>query len=129
MRYINLVRNSQVPFLYNFQFRQIVKTHTFDIGTCSTTLIQDRAVINLLEINYPYKYRGHGKFYLKETEDYLHKHFGITHVSLTAWQPTPGFDVLNFFMKNGYKHQLPQITETHDDGATIYDLHSLFKTL
>ena len=131
MRYIHLVRNTQVPFLYKFQFNQQSKTNTVLIGNCHTTINRDKAVINLLEIDYPHRKQGHGTFFLKETEEYLDKHFQVKQVDLLAWNSTSGPHVLDFFMKNGYKHALAPISasQTYDDGSTLYDLHSLFKKL
>lgn len=129
MRYIKPVRNTRIPYLYDFLFNERNNIRLINIGSCNVSVTHDKAVINTMEIFQPYQRKGYGSFFLRETENYLRNSLKVREVSLLAWQPTSGFNVLDFYMRNGYKHVLGSATQTYDDAVTLYDLHHLFKML
>lgn len=121
---IRIVSSKIYPFLHQFQFFKDSK----HIGHCRTVIQNRHAVLSDLEIYDQYKKQGFGTHFLQKTEDQLKSKFSVHDVSLLAWQSAGGFEVVDFFAKNGYKSVFQNIGY-YDDSVTIYDLHRLHKQL
>jgi GNAT superfamily N-acetyltransferase len=121
---IRILSSKTNSFLHQFQFFKDSK----HIGHCRTMIDKQGAVLSDLEIYDQYKKQGFGSHFLRNTEQKLKSEFGVQEVSLLAWQPSGGFEVVDFFKKNGYTPLFKDIA-SYDDSITIYDLHRLYKKL
>jgi len=122
---IRILSSKTHSFLHQFQFFKDSK----HIGHCRTMIDKQGAVLSDLEIYDQFKKQGFGSQFLRNTEHKLKSEFGVQEVSLLAWQPSGGFEVVDFFKKNGYEHFFKDIATSYDDYLTIYDLHRLHKKL
>lgn len=121
---IRILSSKTNSFLHQFQFFKDSK----HIGHCRTVIDKQGAILSDLEIYDQYKKQGFGSHFLKHTEQKLKSEFNIKEISLLAWQPCGGFEVVDFFKKNGYTPFYNDIA-SYDDSITIYDLHRLHKKL
>lgn len=123
---IRVITSKITPFLHNFQFFKDSK----HIGHCKTTIQGKSAVLSDLEIYDPYKKQGFGSEFLQKTEEILKNDLYVKDVSLLAWQPVTGFEVVDFFKKNNYlQNNNTTINSHYDDYVTMYDLYQMRKTL
>jgi len=121
---IRILSSKTHSFLHQFQFFKNFK----HIGHCRTVVNNGVAVLSDLEIYDQYKKQGLGTHFLQRSEDKLKARFGVQVVSLLAWQPTGGSEVVDFFKKNGYEPLIKDVG-SYDDSVTIYDLHRLCKKI
>jgi GNAT superfamily N-acetyltransferase len=122
---IRILSSKTNSFLHQFQFFKDSK----HIGHCRTVIDKQGAILSDLEIYDQYKKQGFGSHFLRNTEQKLKSEFGVQEISLLAWQPSGGFEVVNFFKKNGYEPFYKDISTSYDDYLTLYDLHRLYKKL
>lgn len=122
---IRVINSKITPFLHNFQFFKDSK----HIGHCKTTIRDKCAILSDLEIYNPYKKQGFGSEFLQKTEAILKNDFSVKDVSLLAWQPVTGFEVVDFFKKNNYIQNTNTINSHYDDYVTMFELHQMHKTL
>ena len=121
---IRILSSKNNSFVHQFQLFK----GSIHIGHCRTIIDKQGAVLSDLEIYDQYKNQGFGTHLLHGTEHKLKTKFGVQDVSLLAWQPTGGFEVVDFFKKNGYDPLLKEVG-SYDDSVTIYDLHRLRKKI
>ena len=121
---IRILSSKTNSFLHQFQFFK----GSLHIGHCITTINNGVAVLSDLKIYDQYKKQGFGTHFLQGSEDKLKANFGVQVVSLLAWQPTGGSEVVDFFKKNGYEPLFKGLG-SYDDSVTIYDLHRLRKKI
>ena len=121
---IRILSSKNNSFVHQFQLFK----GSIHIGHCRTVVNNGVAVLSDLEIYDQYKKQGLGTHFLQRSEDKLKARFGVQVVSLLAWQPTGGSEVVDFFKKNGYEPLIKDVG-SYDDSVTIYDLHRLCKKI
>ena len=121
---IRILKSKITPLLHQFQFFKNSK----HVGHCKTIIKGKGAILSDLEIYDPYKKQGFGSQFLQKTEALLKNDFDVEDVSLLAWQPTTGFEVVDFFKKNNYLQNSTNVGH-YDDYVTLFDLHQMRKTL
>lgn len=99
------------------------------IGNSNSIVLGSKAVINNIFIDKKYRNQKYGSQLLYETEKKLNDLHSVTHISLSAWEKQ-GCHVSDFYLKNGYKNILSDISKsTHDDGIYIYNIIPFEKNL
>ena len=121
---IRILKSKITPFLHQFQFFKNSK----HVGHCKTVIQGEGAILSDLEIYDPYKKQGFGSEFLQKSETILKNDYNVKDISLLAWQPATGFEVVDFFKKNNYIQDYSNIGQ-YDDSATLFDLHKMRKTL
>ena len=90
-------------------------------------IVNDKSVtINNLEVKI--KNKGIGSTILNNIEKYTKNIYNVNKVNLLAWQDSSNDNVINFFMKNGYKI-IEKNENGYDDSVIIYDLYNFEKDI
>ena len=113
----------------NFLKLNIFKNNNIIGNSNSIILDNNKAVINNIFIDKTYRNQKYGSQLLYETEKNLNDLHNVTHISLSAWEKQGCYSSY-FYLKNGYKNILSDISKsTHDDGIYIYNIIPFEKNL
>ena len=98
------------------------------IGFARYSVQNQTAILNNLHIDPDYRKQGHGSRFMRTAEDVMKHHFAIRQMNLTAWQPAGSYEIVDFYIKNGFVLSNQPIG-TYDDYRVLYDLYSMCKPL
>jgi ribosomal protein S18 acetylase RimI-like enzyme len=88
----------------------------------------DRAILNNIYIERPFRSLGYGSQFMREMEEHLCKSYFIREFHLLAWQPSGSYDVVDFYKKNGFQVTTDRV-DTYDDSSILYDLYYMHKKI
>ena len=98
------------------------------IGSSRSFIEKQRATLANIHIKDEFKLFGYGTHIIQETERNLKNTFNIRSVNLLVWQPSGGYEVVDFYKKNGYTMTNVR-TQTFDDYSQMFDLINMHKRL
>ena len=96
------------------------------IGTTRSIVDRRSASLANIHVQEPFRRLGYGSIVLQETERSLVGLFDVSSVGVLAWQPCVGWDVIDFYKKNGYK-TVDDRVGSFDDYSQLYDLVRMHK--
>lgn len=98
------------------------------IGSSRSFIENRTATLSNIYVRPDFTRLGYGSILMEETERNAKSMFQTDSMQLLAWQPSGGYEVIDFYKKNGYK-MMDHRTELFDDYSQIFDLMRMHKSI